>query len=151
MKILSIRQPWAWMIIHLGKDIENRNWSTKVRGRVLVHASSHRPTCNELLLDARETALAALGDRYLDVMGRAAEATGLKGWDDFYRDVPRGGIIGSVDIVDCVQRSDSPWFFGSFGFVLRNPKPLPFIPLKAQLGFFDATPDLMARITEAAA
>lgn len=23
---LSVRQPWAWAIIHAGKDIENRSW-----------------------------------------------------------------------------------------------------------------------------
>ena len=36
---LSVRQPWAWAIIHAGKDIENRSWATKFRGRVLIHAS----------------------------------------------------------------------------------------------------------------
>ena len=39
MKALSIRQPWAHLILHGGKDIENRDWRTSVRGRVLVHAS----------------------------------------------------------------------------------------------------------------
>ena len=32
MKCLSIRQPWAWAIIHAGKDIENRCWPTSYRG-----------------------------------------------------------------------------------------------------------------------
>ena len=39
MKALSIRQPWAWLILHGGKDIENRDWATRFRGRVLIHAS----------------------------------------------------------------------------------------------------------------
>ncbi|MNQ62267.1 ASCH domain protein [compost metagenome] len=39
MKALSIRQPWAWLIIHGGKDVENRSWHTKHRGRFLVHAA----------------------------------------------------------------------------------------------------------------
>lgn len=39
MKALSIRQPWAWLIVHGGKDIENRSWHTKFRGRFLVHAA----------------------------------------------------------------------------------------------------------------
>ena len=38
MKALSIRQPWAWLIVHGYKDVENRTWSTKFRGRVQVHA-----------------------------------------------------------------------------------------------------------------
>jgi len=39
MKALSIRQPWAWAIIHAGKDVENRTWKTKMTGEFLVHAS----------------------------------------------------------------------------------------------------------------
>ena len=39
MKALSIRQPWAWLIIHAGKDVENRTWCTNYRGRFLVHAA----------------------------------------------------------------------------------------------------------------
>ena len=35
---LSIRQPWAWLIVNGYKDIENRDWPTKFRGRMLVHA-----------------------------------------------------------------------------------------------------------------
>ena len=39
MKALSIRQPWIWAMFHLGKDVENRTWSTGVRERVMLHAS----------------------------------------------------------------------------------------------------------------
>jgi len=39
MKAISIRQPWAWLIVNGYKDIENRSWPTKFRGRVLIHAS----------------------------------------------------------------------------------------------------------------
>lgn len=39
MKCLSVRQPWAHFIINGEKDVENRKWSTKLRGRVLIHAS----------------------------------------------------------------------------------------------------------------
>jgi len=35
---LSIRQPWAYLIIHAGKDVENREWPTRVRGNILIHA-----------------------------------------------------------------------------------------------------------------
>jgi hypothetical protein len=39
MKILSVRQPWAALIVSGHKDIENRTWSTRYRGPVLIHAS----------------------------------------------------------------------------------------------------------------
>jgi hypothetical protein len=38
MKALSIKQPWAWLIVSGHKDIENRNCPTRFRGRLLVHA-----------------------------------------------------------------------------------------------------------------
>jgi len=38
MKAILIRQPWAWLIVHGYKDVENRTWSTKYRGPILIHA-----------------------------------------------------------------------------------------------------------------
>src|ERR1051326_1498970 len=38
VKALSVRQPWAWLIIYGGKDIENRDWPTSHRGPTLIHA-----------------------------------------------------------------------------------------------------------------
>jgi hypothetical protein len=38
MKALSVRQPWAWAILALGKDVENRSWRTEHRGPLLIHA-----------------------------------------------------------------------------------------------------------------
>ena len=121
--IISVRQPWAWLIMHAGKDIENRTWSTKVRGRVLVHAAKGV---------TKDEWRAAWGW----VRERCPEA-----WDKGCLEIQagtieRGGIIGSVEIVDCVKSSDSPWFAGPYGFALRNPWPLPFEPCRGQLGFF---------------
>ena len=58
-----------------------------------------------------------------------------------YEALPRGGIVGHADIVDCVSKSNSPWFFGEYGFVLENAKPMPFRSIKGKLGFFDVEPD----------
>lgn len=55
---------------------------------------------------------------------------------DSQMDLPRGGIVGMARIVDCVTEMDSHWFFGKFGFVLRDAFPVPLIPCKGQLGFF---------------
>lgn len=40
MRILTVRQPWAWAIIHGGKDVENRvrNLAGEYRGPVAIHA-----------------------------------------------------------------------------------------------------------------
>lgn len=119
---LSIRQPWAWLILNAGKDIENRDWRTNFRGRVLIHASK---SCAK---SEYENAIDFMVDRGIDRL-----AANLPSIDQF----ERGGIIGSAEIVDCTDHSASPWFVGDFGFVLRNPKPLPFVPWKGQLGFFN--------------
>jgi len=51
-------------------------------------------------------------------------------------DLPRGGIVGMARIVDCVTEMDSRWFFGRYGFVLRDAFPVPLIPCRGMLGFF---------------
>jgi hypothetical protein len=121
---LSVRQPWASLILLAGKDIENRTWETRKRGPILIHAAKG--------MTKRE---------YQDAMDFAdANGTCRIGHllDAFEPDnLPRGGIIGSINLADCVYQSDSPWFQGPYGFVLQDPKPLEFIPFKGQLGFFD--------------
>ncbi len=54
----------------------------------------------------------------------------------WFPDEPRGGIVGTAEIVDCVEASNSPWFVGPFGLVLENVQPMPFIPVKGALGLF---------------
>jgi hypothetical protein len=116
---LSIRQPWAWLILNAGKDIENRSWPTKVRGRVLIHAGKGM---------TREEYEAAEDFYY----GRLSGTLGIPA----PHELQRGGIVGEVEITRCVADSESPWFVGEFGFVLAHPKPLPFRACKGALGFF---------------
>ena len=118
--VISVRQPWAWLIFN-GKDIENRDWYTKVRGQVFIHAS--KGMTNQEYLWALEFAGQIIPRHILSV---------FPGKDE----LARGGIIGSVEIVDCVTRSDSRWFRGRYGFVLRDQQPLPFYPYRGHLGFF---------------
>ena len=123
MIALSIRQPWAWLILRGGKDIENRGWPTKFRGRVLVHAPKG---CTRAEYEDGVDALWQL-------CGPVVPAIELPPLDQ----LERGGLVGSVEIVDCVTSSRSPWFCGRFGFMLRDPKPITFVPWKGQLGFFE--------------
>ena len=118
---LSVRQPWAWAIIHAGKDIENRSWKhgnpgLKFRGRVAIHAAKG------MTRDEYED-----GADWIRRCGaRCPHAADL--W--------RGGIIGTVEIADVVRSSMSPWFFGPVGLKLRDPLPIDFIPSSGALGFF---------------
>jgi hypothetical protein len=123
MLALSIRQPWAWMIIHADKDVENRDWPTKVRGRILIHAAK-----TVTIVDWNS----AWDFSYGTDAPRKANEAGLT-----RQNIERGGIIGSVEVYACVTQSSSRWFMGRYGFLLRDPMPLPFTPWRGQLGFFD--------------
>lgn len=128
---LSIMQPWAWLIVTGRKDIENRTWATKFRGPVFVHAGK------KIDIDAHHS----LTMGWHPVTGRPDDALA-----EAYRlaveagEVHRGGIVGQVDITDCVAASSSDWFVGDFGFVLANGRPLPFRAMKGALQFFRVEP-----------
>lgn len=113
MKALSIRQPWAWLIVNGYKDIENRVWNTKFRGKVLIHAS--------LKLDSKA---------YDDVL-KAGYPIPSKS------DIARGGIVGEAILLHVVTESNNPWFHGPYGLVMDRAKILPFVPAKGQLRFFE--------------
>jgi hypothetical protein len=132
MLALSIRQPWAWMIIHGGKDIENRNWPTRVRGRILVHA-------------AKGLTRAEWGAAWTFAAGSGASPKAVEAGITFDT-IDRGGFIGTVEIVGCARGSHpSRWFVGEYGFELRDPRPLPFfVPYKGQLGFFEVPGAVLA-------
>lgn len=126
---ISVRQPWARAIIHAGKDIENRDWSTRFRGPVCIHAA--KGMTKDEYCHANRAIQAAVGkvdQAWLDLWLGVTPAP--------YR-LERGGIIGVADLVDCVVSSASPWFFGRYGFVLANVRPVPFFAVKGALGFFD--------------
>ena len=49
-----------------------------------------------------------------------------------------GAIVGSVNLIDCVSANSSRWFFGPWGFVLRNPKKFKIpVPWKGELKLFE--------------
>ena len=120
---LSIRSPWWWFILHGGKDIENRDWPTKVRGRVYIHASKW--FVRSQVIDDWTFA-----HKHVSASGRAI-------WPGINNVKAHGGhIVGTVEVIDCVTESDSPWFFGKYGFVQRDPQFIKPIPCKGALGFF---------------
>lgn len=112
MKALSIRQPWAWLIVNGYKDIENRKWKTNHRGKFLIHAA--------IIIDE----------------------DAVSNFRQFRKDIPlptafeTGGIVGMAEITNCVELSASPWFQGPYGFELKNADTLPFKPYKGRLNFF---------------
>jgi len=113
-----VRHPWAWLIVAGFKDVENRGKRTNYRGPVLIHAGTNEGSFRPSVW------------RWLEKEHQVVPP------DELYF----GGILGVVDIVDCVTTHSSPWFDGKgFGYVLANPRRLPFRPCKGQLGLFKPT------------
>ena len=116
MLALSIRQPWAWLVVAGHKTIENRTRKTNIRGEVLIHASKTKPTEQEM----------AMLRRICKALRVACPMT-----------MHYGGIIGSVEIVDCITHSDSEWFTGPYGYVLKNARSIKFKEATGNTGFFE--------------
>lgn len=112
MKAITIKQPWAYLICAGIKDIENRSWKTNFRGRVLIHAGKGRQYSIQQLLNLNQKQVfdEKIGCEY-----------------DFVKTFPKGAIIGSVEIVDCVINHPSIWAEKSNGYSQSYPNGVPVI------------------------
>lgn len=125
MKCLSVAQPWAWAIMHAGKTVENRSWTTAHRGDLLIQASKSR--------DWLQGGLTELG-----AMGFAPKN----------EDLVQGVIVGVVELIQveasfAAQRllaeSHHKWITNQgWCWVVKNPRrfvrPVPF---PGQMSLFD--------------
>ncbi|WP_209313530.1 hypothetical protein [Jannaschia formosa] len=124
-RALSVRQPWAWAILHAGKDIENRSAFSiaaggMTPGRIALHAASGMTRAEY--------------DWAVWRMGRDGVAVPRPDA------LPRRAILGAVEVTGIVSASDSPWFGGRMGLVLRDPVPCEPIPAPGARGYFDWRP-----------
>lgn len=72
MKVLTVREPWASLIVNGYKKYEFRGWKTNYRGKILIHTSS--------LMDK-------------DMLDK---------FKDYNLDYITGAIIGEAEIIDCI-------------------------------------------------
>lgn len=116
---ISIRQPWAWLILNGYKDIENRTWATKHRGQILIHASGTKTP--QTYREAQQF-MAAQG---IDIALPPVE------------ELPVKGIVGYAQLVDVVANHPSPWAMDDHLYwVLKSPRPVEFVPLGGLQGIF---------------
>lgn len=134
IRILSIRQPWTWLIAAGHKGIENRTWSTSYRGPVLLHAG--------VRMDS-------------EPIERIEYRYGVK----IPRDLPRGGIVGIAGLCDCVNKSGDQFFLGptvmhdgkiknNYGFVMRGASSIPLLRCAGKLNLYQADEALLNRLNE---
>lgn len=106
-RALTVRQPWAGLIVAGIKGVENRSHPTSYRGTLLIHAG----------LGADADAMAEHG-------GRLGE-------------YPAGAIIGAVDVIGCVRDSPSPWAAeGQWHWILANPRACEPVPASGALSLW---------------
>lgn len=119
MKALSIRQPWAWLVVNGWKAIENRERRCNHRGPLLIHAASW-------MSEGDYEACRIFVDSICDDLAMPD-----------LPDLPRGGIVGEVVMLDCVASHPSPWFTGPWGWVFDEACSCPLIKWRGMPGLFD--------------
>ena len=76
MKVLTIKQPWATLIMQGNKRFEFRSWQTKYRGDLLIHA------------------------------GKGIDKVAMKRLSKYIpKELPYGKILGKVKLIDCIRMS----------------------------------------------
>lgn len=155
MRALSIRRPWAYMIIYgipygisvknpdgssrvedsgkvVLKNLENRDWvlpkGFELPQRIYIHVGKKEAPIEEVL-----DIFHKLGLPFFSAMMM------------YSNQLPKGAIIGEATITEQVTKSKNPWFTGKYGFILADPKPYKApIPCKGKPGFFE--PDIPIRM-----
>jgi len=138
MKALSLRQPWAWLLVEGIKTIENRKWNSKHRGRFYIHASK------------------GMTKQEYQFCKTFCEPRTERELPDF-NELLRGGIVGHVELVDvllppCVDPMLDEvirWQMeDQYGFVVEEPKRIPFVECLGKLGFWTVPNDLVHNIVD---
>lgn len=158
MRILTVRQPWAWAIIHGGKDIENRvrNIAGDYRGPVAIQAALEYDTAwsSPAMYDAmqatgmhRRPGLYPWHENHGAIIG-VVDLVGVHPWDD-----PSSGDEVTRTLAAYVTSYSpcSPWAEErSFHLMLEYPRALEEpIPFKGALGLRRLDDEMVARIEAA--
>jgi len=138
MKALSVRQPWAWLIVAGYKGIENRTWETRHRGPLLIHAGKTFDWPGYFRLAGLVGMRGRLSPGDLP---QAQEKPELR-FDERYK---LGGIIGRVELADiradmdrfCVSDLADWAEIGMRHWVMERPVELEFVACPGKQGIFE--------------
>lgn len=122
MRLLTIHQPWAWLIVTGHKRYENRVWSTSYRGPLLIHAGMSTESLTR-------------GKQLCQNLGII-----LPKFFDY------GAILGVVNFHDCTtaEKISDPFASGPFCFHLTDPKKfVKPIPWRGALGLIEPAKELL--------
>lgn len=133
---LSLKQPWATLVVRGLKTVEVRRWPTARRGRVLIHAAS--------VPDERPQAWVRVPEELREEARRLNR-----------------GIVGAGQLIGCIAYrtaeefgadrdqhwNDPDWFAGPvlYGFTFAELEALPFRPYPGWMRFFPVREDAPRR------
>lgn len=137
---LSVRQPWAWLIVHGFKDFENRDWTRNYPARKKAELAVATHTPFDVLIHAAATCTRVEYEHCEGVVSNANWLRVKEGLDPIklpaWGVLERGGVVGKATVLGwCDRQTASPFSFGP-GLQLAKAEPLPFAPCAGALGFF---------------
>jgi len=128
VKALSVRQPWAWLIVARFKDIENRTWTLGLGGRstLVIHASKVHDKLGEAWVRRQFP--------HIEIPAGLAH----------------GALVGRVNLAGWCRDHSSPWAeAGMWHWILANPVQFRTPePWKGQLGLFNVPDDLIRKLSQ---
>lgn len=131
-KCLTIKQPWASAVAFAGKDIENRSWQCHYRGPLAIHAGA--AFIEDELYRRRSVVRRGEKRPLIEWINQGRKRYGLERVEET---LDQSCVIAIGMLVDCVQKSSSPWFEGEWGWVLAGVIPIRPVPLAGKLGIWD--------------
>lgn len=133
MKCLTVKQPWAWLIVNGYKDVENRSWSTEYTGELLIHAGKSFDYDALLWLYEQN-----LHDAVRAVVKHFDIQFGANHEPISHDKSECGGIVGKVNLVGYSCHSPSVWAQPNcVHWLLEDPEKMEFVPCKGKLGLWN--------------
>lgn len=159
IRALTVIQPWATLIAHGPKRVENRTWEPPRwlrAGFLAIHAGVRVDA--DHWADARACAQAAglLGqlpalDGLTPLLGRRDRLADAARKHYAERAVPYGAVLAVARVRSFLTDEDAPadpWFCGPFGWVLSDVVAIEPVPCKGAQGLWELPPGVLERVRE---
>lgn len=101
MKVITVQQPYATLLVAGLKEYETRSWSTKHRGTIAIHAGKNPKTLHQVLKHLRERTPEHRSELSCAVLSAIQDKPELFA-GDLEQYFPCGFVLGTVDLVDIV-------------------------------------------------
>lgn len=130
IKALTFHGPWVHAIIEAGKDVENRQWKCplQIGDYIALHAGKAYDWQGAISI------------------GLITRELGRPYTPPVERDYKAGFIYGVAQFAGNVEDSDSPWFFGDYGWVLTNVVAIKPVACRGAQKIFDLPLDVLAQV-----